>query len=92
MLGLLALAWALLAAPLLHRAAHAHGHAHRHAGDAPAQPHGQGSLEHQLAVFTAPALAAVVSFFVVARRLPRVAAPRPVVLVARRLVARAQAP
>lgn len=91
-LGLLALAWALLAAPLLHRVAHAHGHAHHHGEELPPSQHGQGSLEHQQATFLATPAAAPPVF--VAVRLPRaaVAAPARPALMPRRAVAQAQAP
>ena len=57
LLGLLALSWALLVAPVLHREAHAHGdHGHRHGPTAPLK-HGEGSLEHQLLAWVdAPAV------------------------------------
>lgn len=54
-LGLVALGWCLLVAPLLHRQTHVEGTQHTHG--APAQSertHGDGSFEHQLAVFLAP--------------------------------------
>lgn len=60
-LGLVALGWCLLVAPFLHRQTHVEGRKHSHS--VPAQPertHGQGSFEHQLAVFTAPPAAPVV--------------------------------
>ncbi len=46
-LGLLALAWCLLVAPVLHRLTHVHGHSHTHATSA--------NFEHQNLSFTAPA-------------------------------------
>lgn len=47
MLGLLLLAWALLASPLLHSVAHARGHQHHHGpAQAPAAPHAAGSADH----------------------------------------------
>lgn len=55
-LGLIALGWALLVAPLVHRETHAHGTAHSHGPNSPLK-HGDGSLEHQaLAFFDAPSL------------------------------------
>ncbi len=53
-LGLVALGWCLLVAPVLHRQTHVEGTKHSHG--VPAQPqrsHGEGSFEHQLAVFVA---------------------------------------
>jgi hypothetical protein len=91
-LGLLALAWALLAAPLLHRAAHAHGHAHHHGDEVPPAQHGHGSLEHQQALFLpAPKLASPV-FVAVRRPLASLAVPARPELTHRRAVAQAQAP
>ncbi len=60
-LGLVALGWCLLVAPVLHRQTHLEGTKHSHG--APAQSersHGEGSFEHQLAVFVAPGEAPVV--------------------------------
>ncbi len=84
MLGLLALGWCLLVAPLLHRFVHAHGVDHTHQAG--------GSFEHQDLHFTAPpqlpALAALV-YPVVQPGLTRPTAPT---LRAARPVAQPQAP
>lgn len=69
-LGLLALAWCLLVAPMLHRLTHAHGHSHTHATSA--------NFEHQNLSFTAPSgpplMVAMVTRLEVAREV-RPAAP-----------------
>lgn len=91
MLGLLALGWALLVAPVLHRETHSHGTSHSH-GPSSNQKHGDGSLEHQALAFTqAPAL---VSFDVVAVpvELSLALEPKPVMLAAVRRVENSQAP
>jgi hypothetical protein len=59
------LAFAFVAAPLLHRAQHAHGDDHHH--HAPAQQrHGDGALEHQQLAFTSAPLVASPTFFALA--------------------------
>ncbi len=71
-LGLLLLAFGLVVAPLLHRFEHDDGH-HHHGSTTPDESrHGEGALEHQLASFTAPALAVEPVFFAVALTHPRV--------------------
>ncbi len=71
-LGLLVLAFGLVVAPLLHRFEHGDGHAHHHGSTPPEEArHGEGSLEHQLASFTAPSLAVEPVFFAVALNQPR---------------------
>lgn len=61
-LGLVALGWALVVAPALHAVEHAHGHRHHHGAPSDASHHGNGSFEHQHALFvdapTAPVLVA----------------------------------
>lgn len=78
LLGLLLLAFGLVVAPLLHRFEHGDGHAHHHHGSSTPDDsrHGEGSLEHQLASFTAPALAVEPVFFAVALAAPRAAHQR----------------
>lgn len=77
LLGLLVLAFGLVVAPLLHRFEHGDGHAHRHGSSAPDDSrHGEGSLEHQLASFTAPSLAVEPIFFAVAIAVPGAARQR----------------
>lgn len=76
MLGLLALAWCLVFAPVLHRLTHAHGHQHTHRAD--------GTFEHQSVVFTqaptpplvAPVLLALVAGEAVAPEVPELISPR----------------
>lgn len=71
-LGLLLLAFGLVVAPLLHRFEHGDGHGHHHGSSTPEESrHGEGALEHQLASFTAPALAVEPVFFAVALTQPR---------------------
>ena len=60
-LGLVALGWCLLVAPVLHRQTHVEGTKHSHGAPAPSErSHGEGSFEHQLAVFVAPGEAPLV--------------------------------
>jgi hypothetical protein len=57
-LGLVALGWALLVAPLLHRQEHAHGHQHHHGPSSPlkqTEDHGAGTFEHQSVAFVSAA-------------------------------------
>ena len=61
MLGLVALTWCLLVAPVLHRETHSHGtkHAHQGPGDSresrdSRESHGSGSFEHFAVSFVAP--------------------------------------
>jgi len=71
-LGLLLLAFGLVVAPLLHRVEHGDGHSHHHGSSTPDESrHGEGSLEHQLASFTAPSLTVEPIFFAVALAKPR---------------------
>lgn len=92
-LGLLVLAFGLVVAPLLHRFEHADGHAHHHGSTTPDEPrHGEGSLEHQLASFTAPALTVEPSFFAVALTQPRAHEQRAPYLGARWTVEQPQGP
>lgn len=81
-LGLVVLAFGLVVAPLLHRAAHHHDHHH-----GPVSPvdssHGRGALEHQLASFTAPPQAAGPVFFAVAVAVPEPRVERAVALAPR---------
>lgn len=91
-LGLIALGWALLVAPVLHRETHAHGTQHSHGPAAPGTQHGAGSLEHQaLAFLSTPAVVSPVGVFF---RLGAVEQVVPAVVVARawRRVAVAQGP
>jgi len=84
-LGLVALAWCLLIAPVLHRETHAHGtqHAHQHDG---------GNFEHQSIAFLAPVDGAEVPGVWLALAPVGEVAPRPVVLISQRRVEQAQAP
>src|SRR4051812_27750652 len=59
-LGLVALSWCLLVAPVLHRETHAAGRKHSHGLPSQQRSHGEGSFEHQLAVFVAPPASPVV--------------------------------
>lgn len=59
MLGLVALVWALVVAPALHAVEHAHGHQHHHGAPSDGSHHGDGSLEHQHALFVDPPAAPV---------------------------------
>jgi hypothetical protein len=92
-LGLVALGWCLLVAPLLHRQTHVEGTKHTHG--APAQSernHGEGSFEHQLAVFVAPPAAPVVFGDFTALASLELRAPRAPWIVELRRVEQAQAP
>jgi hypothetical protein len=92
-LGLVALGWCLLVAPVLHRETHVEGRKHSHG--APAQQeknHGEGSFEHQLAVFVAPAAAPSVFGDFTALALLQVEAPDSPFAAPQRLVAQSQAP
>ncbi|MEW6431263.1 MAG: hypothetical protein AB1730_07110 [Myxococcota bacterium] len=74
-LGLVALGWGLVLAPVLHAVEHAHGHAHHHGAPASQPRHGDGSVEHQQAVFLDPPAAPVLGASW--RPLPRVEPARP---------------
>jgi hypothetical protein len=58
-LGLVALGWALVAAPVLHTVEHAHGHRHHHGAPGDTAPHGDGSFEHQHVLFVEAPMAPV---------------------------------
>lgn len=91
-LGLLVLAFGLVVAPLLHRFEHGDGH-HHHGSRTPDESrHGEGSLEHQLASFTAPSLAVEPVFFAVALTQPRAHQQRAPQLSARWTVEQPQGP
>lgn len=83
-LGLVALAWCLLVAPLLHGLTHAHGHAHTHAT--------AGNFEHQSLSFTPPAAPPVLVAVVTRLPLVRDAAPSSPAVEAPRRVEQSQAP
>ncbi|MGV3623568.1 MAG: hypothetical protein ACO1OB_22300 [Archangium sp.] len=87
-LGLMALAWCLVAAPLLHQLTHAHGHRHTH--NAPVQQ--AGNFEHQSVAFTQappmPQLAPVL----LAMAVEEVPVPSMPWLISARRVAQSQAP
>ncbi len=94
-LGLVALAWCLLIAPVVHRETHAHGSKHSHG--APGQlpndgSHGSGSFEHQLVAFVAPAVAPSLSGTLLVLGQPSLVAPAAPSLRALRRVEQSQAP
>lgn len=94
-LGLVALGWCLLVAPVLHRETHAEGTKHSHGAPAPSQQqgnHGEGSFEHQLAVFVAPPAAPSVFGEFTALAMLQVEVPDSPFAAPQRLVAQAQAP
>lgn len=91
-LGLVALAWGLLVAPLVHREVHSHaGGKHSH-GPVKSGQHGVGSVEHQAVSFVAAAVMAVPVWVAVSLGDQWVAGPVAVALARLRLVAQAQAP
>lgn len=90
-LGLMALAWCLVFAPVLHRLTHSHGHRHAHSG-APTDQHGAGTFEHQSVTFTNVATSPVVTLQLFAVFTPRALAPVPPELSALRRVEQSQAP
>ncbi len=92
MLGLLALAWCLVAAPLLHRLTHAHGHQHTHSGPVKPGGHGDGSFEHQSVTFTAGATMPVVTPVLLALVVRDAVVPQAPALVSPRRVEQSQAP
>lgn len=84
-LGLVALGWALVLAPVLHAVEHAHGHAHHHGAPAHAPPpghHADGSVEHQQALFVDPPAAPVLVATWQPLPRPQPAAPEPPTLAA----------
>lgn len=83
-LGLVALAWCLLVAPLLHGLTHAHGHAHTHATS--------GNFEHQSVSFTAPAEPPTMVALVTRVELRRETPPLIPSVESRRRVEQSQAP
>jgi hypothetical protein len=83
-LGLLALAWCLLVAPVLHRLTHAHGHSHTHATSA--------NFEHQNLSFTAPAEPPVLLAMVMRLELEREVRPEAPYVELLRRVEQSQAP
>jgi hypothetical protein len=91
-LGLVALAWGLLVAPLLHRETHAHGHSHSHGPAQPSAPHGGGSLEHQALSFVESPAAPAPVFIATVVTLPAAPGPAWVVPSALRRVEQSQAP
>jgi hypothetical protein len=93
-LGLVALGWCLLVAPALHRETHAEGRKHSHGVPSQQQQrnHGEGSFEHQLAVFVAPASAPSVFGEFTALALLQVDAPESPFAAPQRSVAQGQAP
>ncbi len=75
MLGLVALTWCLLVAPVLHRETHSHGTKHSHQGPGDSRPsqdsresHGSGSFEHFAVSFVAPGEVMARAHVVVAMR------------------------
>lgn len=58
-LGLVTLGWALVVAPALHTVEHVHGHRHHHGAPSDSSHHGDGSVEHQHALFVDPPAAPV---------------------------------
>lgn len=91
-LGLVALAWGLLVAPLIHRETHTHGHSHSHGPAQPSGQHGAGSLEHQALSFVERAPAPAPLFIATVVRLPAAPVPAWVVPPALRRVEQSQAP
>ena len=95
-LGLVALGWCLLVAPALHRETHAEGRKHSHGVPSQQQQqqrnHGEGSFEHQLAVFVAPASAPIVFGEFTALGLLQVDAPDSPFAAKQRLVCKAKEP
>lgn len=86
MLGLVALAWCLLIAPVLHRQTHAHGTDHSHGAPS------VGNFEHQSVTFTAGAVSPVVVPVLLALVVREVAQPVAPELVSARRVEQSQAP
>jgi hypothetical protein len=92
-LGLVALAWGLLVAPLVHREAHSHaGGKHSHGPAKSGEQHGVGSLEHQAVSFVAAPVVQAPVLVAVAVGVPRVAVPEVVALSRLRRVEQSQAP
>lgn len=83
-LGLVALGWCLLVAPVLHRETHAHGTPHTH------QQH--ANFEHQSIAFVAPVDQVEVPGVWLALAAPVEAAPRAVTVRSQRRVEQSQAP
>lgn len=91
-LGLLALAWCLVVAPVLHRLTHAHGHQHTHTTPVKQQGHGDGTFEHQSVTFTAAAAAPTLTLQLVALATQPALTPTPPDLAALRRVEQPGAP
>ncbi len=86
MLGLVALAWCLLIAPVLHRQTHAHGTGHSHGAP------NTGNFEHQSVTFTAAAQAPTVAPVLLAVVVREAALPATPELSSARRVEQSQAP
>lgn len=86
MLGLMALAWCLVVAPMLHRLTHAHGHQHTHSGPV------QGSFEHQSVMFTQAPTMSFVAPVMLALVVREVGVPEVPELISARRVEQSQAP
>lgn len=92
MLGLLALAWCLVAAPMLHRLTHSHGTQHAHGGPVKPGGHGDGTFEHQSIAFTSAPAQPVVAPVVLALVQREAVAPEAPSLISSRRVEQSQAP
>ena len=88
----MALAWCLMVAPLLHRLTHAHGHQHTHNGPVQQSGHGDGSFEHQSAVFTRAPSMSLVAPVLLAMVVGEAVAPGIPELISTRRVEQSQAP
>jgi hypothetical protein len=90
-LGLLALTWGLVVAPLLHSREHGHRHTH---GAPVQQPgsHGVGSVEHLLAIANEPVEVALTAVIWFALSTQRALVPQPTFLAARHRAEQPQAP